>query len=242
MLFRHVTFLIAVAVLVSASDAQAQSLFGGSSGRGGTTGGTSGGVSTTTSRGGISTGGGSLGGGGTAAGRGQAGAGGIAGQNMGTSNFNTGDGSLGQNALNQTFVGRNDNGGFVGNRMAGQTSQQGSQPQFGNLQNNNNRNNQNRNNRSNTDRKPVRPQYRVAFPTPVIPAPQIQSKLVTRIGELPPLQSSVGSVTVTVDNAGQVLLSGFVGTERDKKLVESYIRMEPGVRAISNQLAVREQQ
>ncbi|MDB4743849.1 BON domain-containing protein [Planctomicrobium sp.] len=49
---------------------------------------------------------------------------------------------------------------------------------------------------------------------------------------------STEKVIVKVDEQGQVTLAGVVATERESKLLESYIRMEPGVRKVNNTLTV----
>jgi hypothetical protein len=158
---------------------------------------------------------------------------------LGESNFSvdTGDGSLGATVGEGGFVGVQNNGEFAGNRFAGQTASQGTQAQFNNQQNNNQ--NQNRNNQNTTNRKPVRPRFRIAFSAPIIPLQQVQSQLRVAAINLPPIARATSSIDIQVDTKGMVTLSGSVATLRERKLLESYVRMEPGVRGVSNKISVK---
>lgn len=158
------------------------------------------------------------------------------GQTLGTTNLNAADGSLSATVGQGGFVGGQNNGAFVGNRFAGQSASQSNQAQFGNLQSNNRT--QNRNNQQRTDRKSVRPQYRISFTAPVIPRSDLQSRLTFGEIQIPSEMLNVDGVIVKVEEQGLVTLSGVVATERDSKLLESYVRMEPGVRKVNNALAV----
>lgn len=155
---------------------------------------------------------------------------------LGTTNLNAADGSLSATVGQGGFVGGQNSGAFVGNRFAGQTAAQGTQPQFGNLQNSNRA--QTRTSQNRSDRKAVRPRYQIAFNAPVIPQQELESVLTTTAINLPPLNSANQTVQISVDAAGVVVLRGTVETERERKLLESYVRMEPGVRGVSNLLDV----
>lgn len=218
MQFRFILTL-ALAVLFIATKAEAQSLFGSS--------GSSLGTSNT---GGQQTG--------VAGAQGQTTSGINTGQTLGTTNLNSADGSLSATVGQGGFVGGQNNGAFVGNRFAGQTASQGVQPQF-NAQQNNNRNT-NRNNQGRTDRKAIRPQFRIAFAAPVIPKQELQSRFDLSNVSLPPALSSLRQVQLAVEENGTIKLTGSVATEREKKLIESYVRMEPGVRKVNSELAVVE--
>ncbi len=168
--------------------------------------------------------------------QGQSSAGINTGQTLGTTNLNSADGSLSATVGQGGFVGGQNSGNFTGNRFAGQTASQSNQAQFGNLQNNNRT--QNRNNQQRSDRKSVRPRYRISFAVPVIPRSDLQNRLTFNEIQIPKQMLSTEKVIVKVDEQGQVTLAGVVATERESKLLESYIRMEPGVRKVNNTLTV----
>lgn len=219
MRIRPLHLLAAMIFLMNCESVHAQSLFGGTSGTssGARTGGTSG----LATQSGL---------------QGQTGSATNTGQALGTTNLNAADGSLSATVGQGAFVGGQNNGNFTGNRFAGQTASQGVQAQFGNLTSNNRT--QNRNTQGQSDRKAVRPQFRIAFETPTIPATNIEQQLKLATVELPPISSRAHSVSVGVDATGMVTLAGVVASERDKKLLESYVRMEPGVRSVQSELTV----
>lgn len=220
--------VMTMTVFAGGSTLQAQSLFGG-----GTTGGSSGfgGAAGNTGTSGFGT---------AATGQGGRTSQTNVGQELGTTNLNAADGSLSATVGQSAFVGAGNSGNFVGNRFAGQTASQSVQPQFGNLQQNNRSTNNNRQSRD--QRKSVRPQYRIAFEAPAIPPQQILARFQPQTGlRLPPISSDVELVALDVDHNGVVKLSGTVTSERDSKLLESYVRMEPGVRDVKNELTIREQ-
>lgn len=210
---RFLAFSLFLVILGPMSELQAQSLFGNSGNNSGTA---AGGLTSGT--------------------QGQSPSGIDTGRELGSTNLNAADGSLSATVGQGGFVGGQNSGAFVGNRFAGQTAAQGTQPQFGNLQNTNRT--QPRTSQNRTDRKAVRPRYQIAFNAPVIPQQELESTLTTTAISLPPLNSSNSTVQIAVDAAGVVVLRGAVETERERKLLESYVRMEPGVRGVSNLLAV----
>lgn len=211
-----VLILTVITFSTTTQEASAQSLFGG----GGSLGGSNTGGQQT----------------GTQGAQGQSSSGITTGQTLGTTNLNAADGSLSATVGQGGFVGGQNNGNFTGNRFAGQTASQSNQAQFGNLQQNNR--NQNRNNQQRTDRKPVRPRYRISFNAPVIPRSDLQSRLTFSEIQIPKQMLNAENVIVKVDEQGQVTLAGVVATDRDSKLLESYVRMEPGVRQVKNTLTV----
>lgn len=213
-LLRTAVLLTLFSVTCVTSTAEAQSLFGGATG-----GANTGGQQTATQ-----------------GAQGQSSVGTNTGQALGTTNLNAADGSLSATVGQGGFVGGQNNGTFTGNRFAGQSASQGTQAQFGNLQNNNRT--QNRNNQTQTDRKPVRPQFRIAFPTQTIPQSEIQSSLTLNAINLPPIVSNSKAIKIEVDAQGLVLLTGTVSTDRERKLLESYVRMEPGVRNVKNEVTL----
>lgn len=156
------------------------------------------------------------------------------GQQLGTTNLNSADGTLSAQVGQDAFVGGN-NQGFVGNRLAGQQNSGNQGPQFGNLSRSTQRPTQQQ--QTNSQRKTMRPQYRVGFAAPPIPSAQIETKLQTTLADLPILKSRP-KVMVSVDQDGVVSLSGVVTSDHERKLLAAFVRLEPGVTGVDNQLAV----
>jgi len=205
-------FAITLILIMSCSVvAEAQQRQTGNSGFGGG-GGATGGFGGTNQTGGLSTGG----------------------QQLGTTNLNSADGTLSAQVGQNAFVGGN-NQGFVGNRLAGQQNAGTQGPQFGNLSRSTQRPTQQQ--QTNTQRKTMRPQYRVGFAAPPIQVGPLESKLQTSLADLPILKNRPG-VQVNVSQSGVVSLSGVVASDHERKLLAAFVRLEPGVREVDNQLAV----
>jgi len=239
-------------ILISGAEGLAQSRSGGNAGglgsgtlstsqsSGGTSGLSAGGLSSgassaagsRTSTGATGT---SLGGGGGGASRG-------ASTQQGTqfgqtqSQFNMGDGTLGQQIGQNQFVGQSNNQGFVGNRFAGQNNTQGTASNFAGLQNIANQNQRNGAGGTGTGTRQslIRPQLRVDFTTPTFPVPQIESLAVERLSSLP----NANGVQLSLNGDGVATLRGAVATENDRRVLEAFVRMEPGVRDVKNEVTV----
>jgi hypothetical protein len=82
----------------------------------------------------------------------------------------------------------------------------------------------------------IRTTFRVAFDCPE-PAPnRISTLLARRLAELP---LSQGHSPIQVEMQGRTaILRGVVTTEHDRGLVEQVVRLEPGIEAVKNDLAV----
>ena len=78
--------------------------------------------------------------------------------------------------------------------------------------------------------------FRIGFTVNRAAPELVQSRAQTRLQRIPALAKYVG-VTVQMDGRTAVLY-GTVGTERDKRLVELVLRLEPGIRTIENELTV----
>lgn len=78
--------------------------------------------------------------------------------------------------------------------------------------------------------------FRIGFTVNRAAPELVQSRAQTRLQRIPALAKYVG-VTVQMDGRTAVL-NGTVGTERDKRLVELVLRLEPGIRTIENELTV----
>lgn len=147
------------------------------------------------------------------------------------------------------FIGRAAQQGFVGNRLAGQ--QTGMQNQnFGAGQRGGNRPGGNPNNSfqqgnqfgsagRNQTQRIVRPQQRIAFSHPQPTPASIETSLQTQLGRLADRTQSLNGVALDVAPTGEVILRGQVADEESRRLAEMYVRLEPGVRAVRNELTVR---
>ncbi|WP_339742734.1 BON domain-containing protein [uncultured Rubinisphaera sp.] len=176
---------------------------------------------------------------GGAAGRGVAGGGTGAGPTGGgtaTEGVNTEAGSSEsiEREFNEGLVGQSDNmGRFVGEEQAGtqRLSQQG--PNF------QQRNGSNVDGGQPTKQSKVRPVLRIAFDVPrtqfsrsrMIP---VDRQLSFRMLNKP----QFSGVSVNFDETGSLVLNGVVNSPRDKQLAEAFVRLEPGVKKIANQIVV----
>lgn len=244
MLLRIVSAVAIMSLFSIVSDVHAQTLFGGG-GTGQTGGRTTTGGQSTSATGGLTSGGATGGnvGGGTGTGGARSGAtagsGGLTESRAGT--LSVSDGSLTSNVGQGNFAGFQTGGAFVGGNFAGTQTQTNSRAQFSSLQNRGggagqaNRGNQSR---SINNRTPVRPQFQVAFTAPTVPAQKIENSLSASVLKLPQLSYTNESITLSVNEAGVVTMAGQVNSDREKKLLEAFVRMEPGVRKVENELTI----
>lgn len=241
--------MIAAAMLGAFSlavECQAQSLFGNNQGQGGRQQG-----------GGM--GGGRQGGQTGAAGRnaGQAGAAAAGAMNQGggarnggqgrqngamAPQFNPGDGTLGAQIGQRQFIGGND-GNFIGNRLSGQNGGANvATPQFGNMQQGLRQGQPGAGNQfrgaARQNQRRLRPQVQVGFQTAGQTPPPASQSLMDRIVALPAFSGTPPEIALRVDDQGTALLTGTVATEHERRLMETIIRFEPGVRNVEHQLAV----
>lgn len=162
--------------------------------------------------------------------------------NFGQNGFGSNFGSGGSIANESGFVGRNDNNSrFIGSgrqAQGGGNVQSFQTPQFGNrnaggqgIGRGNNNFGQQRNLRV------VRPQLRVAFSHPTLSTPQVRNKLdvqLTRLAE----RRQLDGIAFELDDESNVTLRGEVPSEGARKLAEMMVRLEPGVRDVTNELSV----
>ncbi|WP_437190909.1 BON domain-containing protein [Planctomicrobium sp. SH527] len=153
--------------------------------------------------------------------------------------MNTADGALGATIGTSGFVGRGDNANrFVGSQNATSNARRGSAAnQFSLLQNlvGNNEFNQNG---ANVPAQNIIPQMRLGFDVETRVIPELRMSIQENLVKLPAIGPRADGVVAHADNAGIVTLSGQVHSEHDRKLIETLVRMEPGVRAVRNELAV----
>jgi hypothetical protein len=154
--------------------------------------------------------------------------------------MNAGDGSLGATIGTSGFVGQGDNTGrFIGNQNASSQRMLGSGQQFSQLQSLIGNDQFTPDSTSTSSQKQLaRPVMRLGF-TPPQPAPlAMQNTIQSRLISLPQLGERAAGVNALADETGRVTLTGRVGSEDDRKLVEMLVRLEPGVRSVQNDLKV----
>lgn len=161
---------------------------------------------------------------------------GFGGQNQLGANGNNNGGILGRNTnQNQGILGRNtQNQGAGGNTGLGGGGRGG-----GGNRGNNGQNSQNGGggNGANANQTPlVRPRLEIAFdfqlPTPV----NIQTTLETRLTKLSVKTPGFKGIMLAIEDKGEVVLRGEVGSASEAKLAETMLRLEPGVRTVRNEL------
>lgn len=158
---------------------------------------------------------------------------------------NTGLGSTGLSAnggaaLNSGFVGRT-NTGFAGNAQAGQTGGRSNANRNFNRSNASSFNPQGSDfggNATNEKRtSSIRPRQKIAFDyTPKSPV-VVASTLTTRLGQIEKINPRLKGINIQVFGS-EIVMTGTVEKAADKKLAETIMRMEPGVRTIRNDLEV----
>lgn len=161
------------------------------------------------------------------------------GQNaLGQSLFTQGNnqnGFIGGRNQQQQFIGGNQQTGANQNRQ--QANQGGNRAQQGrnNLDDLNGMNQQNQSGAN--QRRVIRPQQKVAFDVPRRTETEIRSTLQTRFDGLSE-QPALRGVTFHLDADGVATLSGSVETASAKQLAANFVRLEPGVRKVVNELTV----
>lgn len=219
------------------STASAQSLFGSSGAASQTSGSTGSSTSNFSSN---------LGGGGGGAGGAGGGFGATNAATGGTSlegpQFNLGDGSLGAE-LGQGFVGAGDGSTFIGNRLAGQGQAGNFASQFGALGQGGGRPTGGQVN-GNLGREPTRAmavQTRLSFDFPQPAVTEVQRSLTKTLASIPEIARVSEKVKITVNEGGEVVLSGVLPDLDEGRLLEAMIRLEPGVRSVRNELTAASQ-
>jgi len=168
----------------------------------------------------------------------QAGAGGqpFQGPQLGT----TGD--LSAQAAGNTggFVGAN-NGAFVGNRMAGSAglSTMMQRASFGALGAGagSDFNTQNRSQQGQSATRNFRPRFRVGFEyTPSSTA--VSDRAVATMTRLSARHPYLAGLQVNIDDAGMAEIRGTAPSAESRTLIENVVRLEPGVRGVTNLIVV----
>lgn len=95
----------------------------------------------------------------------------------------------------------------------------------------------NNNQNQNTNQNKVRAVMSLGFDGPAVNGAQVNSVLQDRLGRMS-LPDRLKSIQVSVDGQTAVL-KGTVASERDKKMMERLISLEPGVHAIKNEIQIK---
>lgn len=192
---------------------------------------------------------------GATGGLGTSGTGGLGGQSANPLGTQAGTTQLGQlsGTVGQGFVGRSENvGRLVGQRLSGQQGATSTNRNFRGVTNTG------RTGRAGTTvggtggggfipgaqggtgpQTTLRPVLRVAFRYPQRQATTIRTSVTKRLRELKLRQTRFSGVTATLDEGGEVVLRGTVASEETKTLAGNFVRLEPGVRSIRNELVVQ---
>lgn len=234
---RIIAAVIAACAASSSASAQSTSLFGNSGPRANssTAGSTSSGRQS--SGGGMQSASGAAGarsgGGGAAAGSGSSDA--FQGPQLGE----TGDLSAQSVGRTGGFVG-GASGGMVGDRLAGTTGATATQrPNFGALGSGGGSdfNSQNRPQQGASSTRNFRPRYRVGFEyTPS--ASDVSVRTAATIGRLTSRNPALSGLEIVVDDAGMAEVRGTAPTAAARKLIENVVRLEPGVRQVTNLVVI----
>lgn len=143
--------------------------------------------------------------------------------------------------LEQGFVGANETGTFIGVGETTTGQQQGFQSNrqsLSGLGDRGNGPNSQSQGRSTTGRSRVerlQPVTRIAFDYDPVPATEVQATIETRLLDT---QFDVAGMGISLDDQGVLTLTGVAATEDASRMAEIYLRMEPGVRRIDNQIVV----
>jgi hypothetical protein len=161
----------------------------------------------------------------------------------GGTNLNQGTGAQPNlQEFGQGFVGGSQNEGrFIGSQFSGQQQVGGGRNVFGGggrggggggrftMPNQSSRN---------SATKRVRPRHRIAFAFESRSLAKIQTSLDVRFSLLLTKRPEFKNVTIAVGKPGELTLSGNVPSSTVKRIATAMVRMEPGVRRVTNQLSV----
>ena len=146
------------------------------------------------------------------------------------------------------FVGQSQNQGrFIGSQFSGQQQIRGGNTggrntftagrgQGGNRGGRNT--NRNRTTGRNTRNKRVRPRHRVAFSFKSASMASAKASLDVRFSLLLDRRPEFRGVKIVAGKAGELTLSGMVPDATARRMAVALVRMEPGVRKVTNQLSV----
>ena len=136
--------------------------------------------------------------------------------------------------FNSGFVGGSDNTGrFIGNESAAQQSfNRQAVPNFQRAQ----RNQANQSKRSKAS--PIRFRAKIGFQFPQRKSAAFNDRINAELVRLKKLKPQYASVRLIQHDNGVLVLSGSVPTKRDRRLIEFFVCLEPGVNSVRNELRV----
>jgi len=91
---------------------------------------------------------------------------------------------------------------------------------------------------NNDPRSQLRIPMRIGFIRPAIDYVQVSAAIQTRLTKIPTL-AAANNVNVVLSD-GIATLTGSVGSQRDRSIIERLMMLEPGVRTVQNELSVTE--
>jgi hypothetical protein len=146
------------------------------------------------------------------------------------------------------FIGRGNTGGrFVGAQQAGQqrasatSTGEALEPRSAGVQREGAERQVTSNERPGsvgTSRQPIRARERIAFTFSAPEPASIDSALSARFAKLAVRYPVFAGLTTEADDDGRVTLRGEVPSDAEKRLAEILVRLQPGVRAVANELTV----
>lgn len=155
----------------------------------------------------------------------QSGTGGFVGQNFGTGGF-VGQANAGQTGQGANQRGGNNGGGGVNRAVQQQLNGGGNGGQnFGGAGGG-----------GAAQQITIRPQQRIAFDFPKPVADRIEVNTRMRFDKISLKRPQLTGIDIAVNDAGEAVLTGKVSSENHRKLAEQLVRLEPGVRSITNNL------
>ena len=170
------------------------------------------------------------------------GIGGQTGPGISSPNITTELGALSGMVGQGSFVGQgNAAQGFVGSRQAGTQAPGvsnrnfsgagfqggGDFNQFNQLQG-----------QGSSSRRKIQPQYRIAFKRPQLEVRQVDERLQRAMSRLSETNPTFAGIDVSLDETGIVALQGVVESDDARRLIEALVRLEPGVRDVTNEIEV----
>ena len=91
---------------------------------------------------------------------------------------------------------------------------------------------------SQTQSQTSEPQYRIAFERPTLAPARVSDRLQRSMSRLSETNRAFSGIEVSLDESGKVALQGVVDSDDARRLIEALIRLEPGVRDVTNKIEV----
>lgn len=138
------------------------------------------------------------------------------------------------------FVGQQNQGAFIGNRMAGTGGMSMMQPSFGALgggRGGSDFNSQNSASQGSSSTRAFRPRYRVAFDFQP-PSGDVARRTAVQADRLTASNPALSGLQIDVSDEGIAEIRGQAPTQDARRLIENLVRLEPGVRQVTNLVEV----